>query len=67
MNQKTRPRLASHALDLPNFCDICKKARAHGNHQRCSKIRQSRQSVYWSAYMANVEAKQKQWEHGRAG
>ncbi len=60
MNQKTRPGLASHALDLPNFCNVCKKARAHGNHQRCSKIRQSRQSAYWSAYMANVEAKQAQ-------
>ncbi|MFN3048760.1 hypothetical protein ACK3HP_19660 [Pseudomonas alloputida] len=57
MTQQTRPRLASHSLDLPNHCDICNKARSHGNHQRCSQLRQQRQSAYWSAYMTNVEAK----------
>lgn len=57
MTQQTRPRLASHSLDLPNHCDICNKARSHGNHQRCSKIRQKRQSAYWAGYMDNVEAK----------
>lgn len=56
----TRPRLASHSLDLPNHCDICNKARSHGNHQRCSKKRQERQSAYWESYMANVEAKKVQ-------
>lgn len=56
----TRPRLASHSLDLPNHCDICNKARSHGNHQRCSKIRQRRQSAFWDAYMANVNAKRAQ-------
>lgn len=56
----TRPRLASHALDLPNHCDICNKARSHGNHQHCSKIRQQRKSVEWETYMANVEAKRAQ-------
>ncbi|MBH3308894.1 hypothetical protein MXB02_09935 [Pseudomonas mosselii] len=60
MTQQSRPRLASHSLDLPNYCDICQKARSHGNHQRCSKIRQTRQSAFWSAYMANVEAKRAQ-------
>ena len=58
--KSTRPRLASHSLDLPNHCDICNKARSHGNHQRCSKTRQARQSAYWEAYMANVEAKRDQ-------
>lgn len=57
MTTQIRPRLASHSLDLPNHCDICKKARSHGNHQRCSKIRQQRKSVEWETYMANVEAK----------
>ncbi|MNH16780.1 hypothetical protein D3C81_765490 [compost metagenome] len=57
---QTRPRLASHSLDLPNHCDICNRARSHGNHQRCSKARQERQSTYWAAYMANVEAKRAQ-------
>ncbi|MNJ30255.1 hypothetical protein D3C77_248510 [compost metagenome] len=52
-----RPRLASHALDLPNHCDICNKARSAAKHQRCSKIRQQRKSVEWETYMANVEAK----------
>lgn len=54
---QTRPRLASHSLDLPNHCDICNKARSSGNHQACSRIRQTRQSAYWESYMANVEAK----------
>lgn len=55
-----RPRLASHALDLPNHCDICNRARSTGNHQACSKVRQTRQSAYWQGYMANVEAKRSQ-------
>lgn len=56
----TRPRLASHSLDLPNHCDICSKARSTRKHQRCSQIRQQRKSVEWAAYMANVEAKKAQ-------
>lgn len=60
MTQQIRPRLASHALDLPNHCDICDKARSTRKHQRCSKIRQQRKSVEWKAYMANVEAKKAQ-------
>lgn len=60
MTQQIRPRLASHALDLPNHCDICNKARSTRKHQRCSKIRQQRKSVEWEAYMANVEAKKAQ-------
>nr|WP_232478199.1 hypothetical protein [Pseudomonas alkylphenolica] len=55
-----RPRLASHALDLPNYCDICGKSRSTRRHQRCSKIRQQRRSVEWETYMANVEAKRAQ-------
>lgn len=62
MSQQTRPRLASHSLDLPNHCDICKKARSTRNHQRCSQIRQQRKSTEWEAYMANVEAKKAQQE-----
>ncbi|MNZ22921.1 hypothetical protein D3C78_400220 [compost metagenome] len=60
MTQQIRPRLASHALDLPNHCDICNKARSTRKHQRCSKIRQQRKSVEWESYMANVEAKRTQ-------
>lgn len=60
MTQQTRPRLASHALDLPNHCDICNKARSTRKHQRCSRIRQQRKSAEWEAYMANVEAKKVQ-------
>lgn len=56
----TRPRLASHSLDLPNHCDICNKARSTRKHQRCSQIRQQRKSGEWAAYMANVEAKKAQ-------
>lgn len=60
MSQQTRPRLASHSLDLPNHCDICNKARSPRKHQRCSQIRQQRKSAEWEAYMANVEAKKAQ-------
>jgi hypothetical protein len=28
-------------LDLQTICDKCNKARAHGNHQQCSKQRQA--------------------------
>lgn len=56
----SRPRLATHSLDLPNQCDICNKSRSSGNHQKCSKIRQEKQSSAWEAYMANVEAKRAQ-------
>ncbi|WP_110972862.1 hypothetical protein [Pseudomonas huaxiensis] len=57
MSQQTHPRLASHSLDLPNYCDICNRSRSHGDHQKCSKIRQEQKSVAWETYMANVEAK----------
>lgn len=62
----SRPRLASYSLDLPTRCDICNKARSHGNHQRCSKTRQERQSAYWEAYMANIKAKKAQGARGNA-
>lgn len=60
MTQQIRPRLASHALDLPNHCDICNKARSTRKHQRCSQIRQQRKSIEWETYMANVEANKAQ-------
>lgn len=34
-------------LELDVICDECKKYRAHGNHQRCSKLRQARTSKKW--------------------
>lgn len=30
------------ALELNAVCDVCQSHRAHGNHHRCSKIRQAR-------------------------
>ena len=39
--QRTRPTLASHNLNLPSICDQCNRARSHGNHQRCSRLRQA--------------------------
>jgi len=27
-------------LDLQTICDKCNKSRAHGNHEKCSKLRQ---------------------------
>ena len=29
------------ALDLQTICDKCEKSRAHGNHIKCSKLRQA--------------------------
>lgn len=28
-------------LDLTGICDQCSKSRAHGNHRKCSKVRQA--------------------------
>ena len=28
-------------LDLQTICDKCNKSRAHGNHTKCSKLRQA--------------------------
>jgi len=28
-------------LDLQTICDKCNKSRAHGNHAKCSKLRQA--------------------------
>ena len=28
-------------LDLQTICDQCNKTRAHGNHTKCSKLRQT--------------------------
>lgn len=60
MTTLTRPRLASHSLDLPNYCDICNKPRSTRKHRRCSQIRQQRKSVEWATYMENVAAKKAQ-------
>jgi hypothetical protein len=57
--------MASHGLDLPNYCDVCGKARSAGQHQACSRLRQQRKSSEWAAYMAELaEAKQAR-EHRR--
>jgi len=56
----TRPRMATHSLDLPAMCDICDRARSTRHHASCSKIRQKRKNVEWEFYMANVAAKKLQ-------
>lgn len=57
MAERTRPRIATHTLDLPAMCDICSQARSTRRHTKCSKIRQQRKSAEWESYMANVAAK----------
>lgn len=57
MKALTRPRMATHSLDLPARCDICGKARSTRKHASCSQIRQQRKSAEWESYMANVAAK----------
>jgi hypothetical protein len=60
MNNRIRPTIASHRLDLPSICDICGKARATRRHQTCSRIRQKRKAAEWASYMANLAAKKAQ-------
>lgn len=57
MTNQTRPRLASHSLDLPVICDICGKAKSTRRHTKCSSIRQQLKTVEWESYMGNVAAK----------
>ena len=54
--QRTRPPLAGHRLDLPSLCDICGKARSTRTHAKCSRIRQSRKAVEWAALQAEKAA-----------
>lgn len=39
--KQPRP-LAVRALEVHSLCDVCSKYRNHGNHTKCSKIRQAR-------------------------
>lgn len=57
MTERTRPRIATHTLDLPAMCNICGKARSTRRHTSRNKIRQQRKSDEWESYMANVAAK----------
>lgn len=57
MNNRIRPTMASHRLDLPSICDICGKARSTRKHAKCSSIRQQLKQEEWASYMANVAAK----------
>ncbi|SDX67621.1 hypothetical protein SAMN05216287_3485 [Pseudomonas kuykendallii] len=53
---RTRPTMASKALDLPHICDVCGKARATRKHRACSRIRQQRKNLEWAAFMAERAA-----------
>lgn len=57
MNNRIRPTMASHRLDLPSICDICGKARSTRKHAKCSRTRQQLKQEEWASYMANVAAK----------
>jgi hypothetical protein len=54
--ERERPTMASHRLDLPNYCDICGKGRSTGKHQACSRIRQQSKINEWAALMAERAA-----------
>ncbi len=60
MTERTRPRLATHTLDLNVMCDICEKPRTVGRHIKCSQARKQRMDPYLAALMANRAAKQAQ-------
>lgn len=57
MNNRIRPTMASHRLDLPSICDICGKARSTRKHAKCSRTRQQLKQEEWASYIANVAAK----------
>lgn len=57
---RERPTLASHNLNLPSICDICKKPRSTGKHAKCSRIRKQSKTAEWETYMANQAAKKAQ-------
>lgn len=43
LRRKTKIRgRPMQALDLNVMCDVCDKARSHGNHRKCSVVRQQR-------------------------
>lgn len=43
LRRKTKIRgRPMQALDLNVMCDVCGKARSHGNHRKCSAERQRR-------------------------
>ena len=42
MNEKAPGKLQAGCPDLPYICDVCGKHRSHGNHGKCSKIRQAK-------------------------
>ena len=54
MDNRIRPTMASHRLDLPSICDICGKARSTRKHATCSRTRQQLKQEEWASYMANV-------------
>lgn len=41
------PPLAIRPLEGNSICDICGKGRGHGNHKKCSRIRQKRNAHKW--------------------
>ena len=69
MNNRIRPTMASHRLDLPSICDICGRARSTRKHAKCSRIRQQTKQAEWAAYMAEQaakrQAKQERRRYGR--
>lgn len=64
MTERTRPRIATHALDLNVICDICERSRPAYNHDKCSRIRQQRKNAEWESVMANQAAKKLQQAKG---
>lgn len=50
MGIMTKPLpLAQRYLENPRICDVCSKPRCHGNHKKCSKIRQARNAHKWES------------------
>lgn len=43
-------------LDLNGMCDQCNRARAHGNHDKCSKQRQALTAEQRARENLNVES-----------
>ena len=42
MSKPGTGKINLEGLQLDAFCDVCQRDRAHGNHTRCSRVRQER-------------------------
>lgn len=45
MSKSNGGKITMQGIELNGICDVCQRDRAHGNHKRCSRIRQEKYRV----------------------